>query len=93
MYITITAQKLEGNYAQSASDFVDYLEKENEGKTVEKQEHFFNQYGEEISAEEVIREIDGNTAKLKKSEPKLKLNSMVECNEVYGFPNHQIKFL
>lgn len=70
MYITITAQKLEGNYAQSASDFVDYLEKENEGKTVEEQEHFFNQYGEEISAEEVVREIDGNTAKLKKTEPK-----------------------
>ena len=32
MYITITAQKTEGNYAQSAADFVDYLEKENEGK-------------------------------------------------------------
>ena len=70
MYITITAQKLEGNYARSAADFVDYLEKENEGKTMEEQEHFFNQYGEEISAEEVIREIDGNTAKLKKTEPR-----------------------
>lgn len=70
MYITITAQNVKGNYAQSAADFVDYLEKENEGKTVEEQEHFFNQYGEEISAEEVIKEIDGNTAKLKKTEPK-----------------------
>ncbi|MDL5511139.1 MobB family relaxase [Arenibacter sp. M-2] len=70
MYITITAQKTEGNYAQSASNFVDYLEKENEGKIVEEQELFFSQYGEEISAEEVIREIDGNTAKLKKTEPK-----------------------
>lgn len=70
MYITITAQNVKGNYAQSAADFVSYLEKENEGKTVEEQEHFFNQYGEEISAEEVIREIDGNTAKLKKTEPK-----------------------
>lgn len=47
-----------------------YFEKENEGKTIEEQEHFFNQYGEEISGEEVVREIDGNTAKLKKSEPK-----------------------
>ena len=28
MYITITAQKVQGNYAQSAADFVDYLEKE-----------------------------------------------------------------
>ena len=70
MYITITAQKTEGNYAQSAADFVDYLEKENEGKTVEEQEHFFNQHEEEISAEEVIKEIDGNTAKLKTKEPK-----------------------
>jgi hypothetical protein len=33
-------------------------------------EHFFNQYGNEISAEEVVKEIDGNTAKLKKKEPK-----------------------
>ncbi len=70
MYITITAQKLGDNYAKSASDFVSYLEKENEGKTMEEQEHFFNQYGEEISAEEVICEIDGNTSKLKKTEPK-----------------------
>ncbi|MEO2053118.1 MAG: MobB family relaxase [Allomuricauda sp.] len=70
MYITITAQKIDGNYAQSSADFVSYLEKENEGKTVEEQEHFFNQYGEEISAEQVINEIDGNTSKLKKTEPK-----------------------
>jgi len=33
-------------------------------------EHFFNQYGDEICAKEVIKEIDGNTAKLKKTEPK-----------------------
>ena len=70
MYITITAQKLEGNYAQSAADFVDYLEKENEGKTTPEMEHFFDQFGDEISAKEVIEEIDGNTAKLKKTEPK-----------------------
>lgn len=70
MYITITAQKLKGNYAQSVADFVDYLEKENEGKTFEEQEHFFNQYGDEISGKEVIKEIDGNTSKLKKTEPK-----------------------
>src|SRR5690606_24462586 len=70
MYITITAQKVEGNYTQSATDFVDYLEKENEGKPLPEMEHFFDQYGDEISAEEVIKEIDGNTAKLKKIEPK-----------------------
>ncbi len=70
MYINITAQKLGTNYSQSSADFVDYLEKENEGLEKEEMEHFFNQYGNEISAQEVVKEIDGNTAKLKKKEPK-----------------------
>lgn len=70
MYITITPQKLGSNYMQSASDFVAYLEKENDGKEPEDIEHFFNQYGEHISHTEVIHNIDGNTAKLKKVEPK-----------------------
>ena len=30
--------------------------------------HFFNQYDDEIAAEEVVKEIDSNTAKLKKIE-------------------------
>ncbi|MBP2833117.1 mobilization protein [Aquimarina sp. U1-2] len=70
MYINITAQKLGKNYSQSSADFVEYLEKENEGLEKEEMEHFFNQYGDEISAKEVVKEIDGNTAKLKKKEPK-----------------------
>jgi len=70
MYITITPQKLGDNYTKSAADFVSYLEKENEGKFVDELEHFFNQYGEEILSNEVIKEIDGNTSKLKKTEPK-----------------------
>jgi len=70
MYITITAQKLGNNYSQSSADFVGYLEKENLGLEQPDREHFFNQYGDEISAEEVVKEIDGNTAKLKKKEPK-----------------------
>ena len=70
MYITITPQKLGGNYSQSSGDFVGYLEKENEGLEPSEMEHFFNQYDDEISAEEVVKEIDGNTAKLKKTEPK-----------------------
>jgi|26BtaG_2_1085354.scaffolds.fasta_scaffold00043_19 hypothetical protein len=77
MYITITPQKLGGNYSQSAADFVEYLEKENQGveeggqtKQAKGVEYFFNQYDDGISAEEVVREIDGNTAKLKKNEPK-----------------------
>ena len=70
MYITISPQKLGGNYLQSASDFVTYLEKESQDRAMEQQEHFFNQYGEEISPKEVVQNIDGNTAKLKKTEPK-----------------------
>lgn len=70
MYITITSQKLGGSYSQSVADYVGYLEKENQGLEQQDMEHFFNQYGDEISAKEVIKEIDGNTAKLKKTEPK-----------------------
>ncbi|WP_298487042.1 MobB family relaxase [uncultured Maribacter sp.] len=70
MYITITPQKLGGSYSQSVADYVAYLEKENQGLEQQDMEHFFNQYGEEISAKEVVKEIDGNTAKLKKTEPK-----------------------
>lgn len=70
MYITITAQKLGGKYSQSSADFVDYLEKENQGLEQEDIEHFFDQYGDEINAKEVVKEIDGNTAKLKNREPK-----------------------
>src|SRR5680860_1574 len=70
MYITITPQKLGGTYSQSSADFVGYLEKENQGHEQEEMENFFNQYGDEISAEEVVKDIDGNGAKLKKKEPK-----------------------
>mgnify|MGYP003643175156 CR=1 FL=1 len=70
MYITITAQKLGGDYSQSSTDFAEYLEKENQGLEQEDVEHFFNQYGDEIEAKEVVKEIDGNRAKLKKKEPK-----------------------
>jgi transposase len=70
MYITITPQKLGDNFNQSVADFVAYLEKENEGKSMEDLEPFFNQHGDQISSKEVIRDIDNNTAKLKKTEPK-----------------------
>tara|TARA_R110002050_G_scaffold291662_1_gene446389 strand:- start:3120 stop:4154 length:1035 start_codon:yes stop_codon:yes gene_type:complete len=70
MYITITPQKIGGNFAQSVADYVAYLDKENQGKQMEDMEHFFNQYGEGISQREVIHDIDRNTAKLRKSEPK-----------------------
>src|SRR5680860_1784765 len=70
MYITITPQNLGKNFSQSAAGFVEYLEKENQGLEQEDMEHFFDQYGDDISAEQVVNEIDSNTAKLKKKEPK-----------------------
>ena len=70
MYISITPQKLGEKFSRSSADFVDYLEKENQNLEQEEMEYFFNQYGDKISAEEVVREIDGNTAKLEKTEPR-----------------------
>jgi len=73
MYITISAQKLGGNYSQSVAGYVDYLEKENQIPELEqdqKLENFFNQYEDVISPKEVVQEIDSNTSKLKKIEPK-----------------------
>jgi len=70
MYITISPQKLGGSFSQSAGDFVGYLEKENQGKSLLDKEYFFNQYDDEIRPYEVIKEIDGNTSKLKLREPK-----------------------
>lgn len=70
MYIAITGQHLGDNFRGSVRDFVNYLEKENEGKAPEHQEQYFNQEENNIGAERVIAEIDANTAKLKKREPK-----------------------
>ena len=70
MYISVTRQHLNKTFSQSASDFVAYLEKENEGKSPELQEHFFDQNNDSIPPGQVVKEIDGNTAKLKKKEPK-----------------------
>ena len=70
MYITITPQKLGSTFSQSVVDYVEYLEKENQNLEIEEMEHFFNQNGEKITAQEVVRDIDANTSKLKKVEPK-----------------------
>lgn len=70
MYIGITAQQTGVNYKGSVRDLVGYLEKENEELEPELQEHFFDQYNDGIDPEEVISEIDGNTHKLKKEDPK-----------------------
>ncbi|MEC7769802.1 MAG: MobB family relaxase [Bacteroidota bacterium] len=70
MYIAITRQQLGNNYRGSARDFVGYLEKENEGRSSEDRELFFNQTENNIEADRVIAEIDANTAKLSKKDPK-----------------------
>lgn len=70
MYIAITRQHLGNNYRGSARDFVKYLEKENEGKSPEDRELFFNQTENNIDADRVVAEIDANTSKLSKKDPK-----------------------
>ncbi|PCJ96304.1 MAG: mobilization protein [Flavobacteriaceae bacterium] len=70
MYIAITPQQMNINYKGSVRDFVNYLEKENEEQNEELQEYFFDQYHDRVSSHEVIAEIDGNTAKLSKKDPK-----------------------
>ncbi len=70
MYVAISPQQMGSTYESSVGDYVAYLGKENAEKDVLSKEHFFNQYSDEITPEKVIQEIDGNTAKLKKKEPK-----------------------
>lgn len=70
MYIAITPQKLSTGYSSSVSDYVAYLEKENENLETENQEFFFTQTEDRVDPNTVISEIDANTAKLKKKEPK-----------------------
>ncbi|RAV29233.1 MobB family relaxase [Sinomicrobium soli] len=70
MYVTITSQRMSDTYSNSVSDFVDYLEKENEDKAPQAKEHFFNQEHDKVHRKEVIKDIDSNTAKLRKTEPR-----------------------
>jgi len=70
MYISITKQHLDKTFSQSSSDFVAYLEKENRDKEPELQEHFFDQYNDHVSPKHIVKDIDGNTAKLRKDAPK-----------------------
>ncbi len=69
MYIAISKQQQGENFSGSVRDFVQYLEKENGEKHPELQESFFDQYHDHISSEEVIAQIDSNTAKLNKKDP------------------------
>ena len=70
MYISITKQHLDTTFSQSSGDFVAYLEKENRDKEPELQEHFFDQHNDHVSPKHIVKDIDGNTAKLRKDAPK-----------------------
>ncbi|SFZ89549.1 hypothetical protein SAMN05428642_101386 [Flaviramulus basaltis] len=70
MYIAISKQQQGDNFNGSVRDFVNYLDKENEAKHPDLQESFFDQYHDHISTEEVIAQIDANTAKLNKKDSK-----------------------
>ena len=70
MYITITRQHMGNTFSRSSADFVAYLEKENEGKHHDLREPFFDQHNNNIDAKTVVKEIDANTDRLKKTEPK-----------------------
>ncbi len=70
MYIAISPQKMGSTYTSSVGAYVEYLEKEDIGKHPDLKENFFDQYNDRIAPEKVISEIDGNTAKLRKRDPK-----------------------
>jgi hypothetical protein len=76
MYIAISAQKTGATYQNSVSDYVAYLEKENEENEVgstnqnPQQSYFFTQDQDRVEAQEVIEAIDQNTAKLRKRDPR-----------------------
>src|SRR5680860_133581 len=70
MYIAISPQKTGSTYTSSVGAYVEYLEKEDIGKHLDLKENFFDQYNDRIAPEKVISEIDGNTAKLRKRDPK-----------------------
>jgi len=70
MYITISPQKSGGRFALSVSDYVGYLQKENEALPENVHEHFFSHWEDKIAPEKVIQDIDGNTVKLSLKEPR-----------------------
>ena len=97
MYIAISTQKMGSTYTSSVGAYVDYLEKEDLGKHPDLKEKFFDQLNDKVSPEKVISEIDGNTAKLRKRDPKF--YSMVvspsqrELKAISNDPNHLRKYV
>lgn len=79
-----------GNNKGSCRALVNYLCKENEGKSILEQEHFFSSEQNEINRLEVMNSIDGNVSKLGKQDSKffmLTLNfSVKEANHLLNDP-------
>lgn len=97
MYIAISPQKMGSTFTSSVGAYIEYLEKEDLGKHPDLQENFFDQYNDNVSSEKVIAEIDGNTAKLRKRDPKF--YSMVvspsrrELRAINNDPAHLRKYV
>ena len=70
MYIAISPQKMGSTYTSSVGAYVEYLEKEDLGKLPDLRENFFDQNNDKVAPEKVVSEIDNNTAKLRKRDPK-----------------------
>lgn len=75
-----------GNNKGSCRALVNYLCKENEGKTIHEQEHFFSHSDDQINRLQVINAIDNNVKKLSKSDSKF---FMVTLN----FSEHEAKHI
>jgi len=97
MYIAISTQKMGSTYTSSVGAYVDYLEKEDLGKHPDLKEKFFDQLNDKVSPEKVISEIDGNTAKLRKRDPKfysmIVSPSQRELKAISNDPNHLRKYV
>jgi hypothetical protein len=70
MYISISKQHQGGHFKGSVRDFAHYLDKENQNREPKERKHFFDQNQDQVLMETVIAEIDGNTSKLGKRDPK-----------------------
>lgn len=68
-FVNVTKSET-GSNAGSCGQLVAYLEKENQGKALGEQELWFDQHRDRIYPDQVRQAIDGNVAKLKKSEAK-----------------------
>ena len=70
-----TRDYVKGN-SKSCSDLVEYLNKENQGKSLKEKEFFFNQHSETITDSKAIQTIDNNHKGLKNKDAKFYMLSI-----------------